>query len=50
MYTLQEISMSNYILAQVRELLGRNLDAYEIAHRLHIDVVYVEQALTILNT
>jgi hypothetical protein len=42
--------MSNYILAQVRELLGRNLEVYEIAHRLHIDILYVEQAVAFLRT
>jgi hypothetical protein len=41
--------MSNYILAQVRELLGRNLDVFEIAHRLHIDIVYVQQAIDLLR-
>jgi len=41
--------MSNYILSQVRELLGRNLDIFEIAHRLHIDISYVQQAVKILK-
>lgn len=41
--------MTNYILAQVRELLGRNLDVFEIAHRLHIDIVYVQQAVEFLR-
>lgn len=38
-----------YIVAQVRELLGRNLDSNEIAHRLHMDIILVEQAIYLLN-
>jgi hypothetical protein len=41
--------MSNYILAQVRELIGRNLDPLEIARRLHISVLHVEEALVLLK-
>jgi len=37
------------MLMQIRELLERNLDAYEIAHRLHIDISIVEQAMAILS-
>jgi hypothetical protein len=40
----------SYILMQVRELLDRNLNAYEIAHRLHIDITLVDQAIQILTT
>ena len=32
-------------ILQVRELLERNLDAVEIAHRLHIDVSVVQQVV-----
>jgi hypothetical protein len=38
------------ILLQVRELLGRNLEAYEIAHRLHMDIGYVKQAMVMLGS
>jgi len=41
--------MSNYILAQVRELIGRKLDPVEISRRLHISIVYVNDALAILK-
>lgn len=37
------------VALQVKELLSRNLDAYEIAHRLHIDVELVRQAIIILT-
>jgi predicted transcriptional regulator len=39
-----------YVLLQVKELLDRNLNAYEIAHRLHIDISIVDQAIQILTT
>jgi hypothetical protein len=42
--------MSNYILDQVRELLTRSLSANEISHRLHIDIVYVQQAIDFLKS
>jgi len=38
-----------YVLVQVRELLDRNLNAYEIAHRLHIDISIVDQAIQLLT-
>jgi len=41
--------MMTSLIMQVRELLERNLDAYEIAHRLHIDISIVEQAIAILS-
>ena len=38
--------MSQYdIIAQVRELLERNLKASEIAHRLFLDIHQVKQIL-----
>ena len=37
------------LLLQVKELLSRNLDALEIAHRLHINVAVVQQAITDLS-
>jgi DNA-binding MarR family transcriptional regulator len=36
-------------LIQIRELLSRNLDAVEIAHRLHVTVDYVTSAIKILK-
>ena len=44
----QENTMA-YIVAQVRELLNRNLDSNEIAHRLHMNIDLVNQAIEILN-
>jgi len=38
-----------YVLLQVKELLDRNLNAYEIAHRLHIDISIVDQAIQMLT-
>ena len=35
---------------QIKELLERNLDPFEIAHRLHIDVSMVEQVIVLLNS
>jgi hypothetical protein len=40
--------MSNDILAQVREMLDRTRDPFEIAHKLHIDLEFVQQAMSIL--
>ena len=37
------------LLLQVKELLSRNLDAFEIAHRLHINIELVQQAIIILT-
>ena len=50
-YALRENSMSyKEIVAQIRELLGRNLSTLEISNRLHLDVRYVEQAITVIRT
>jgi DNA-binding CsgD family transcriptional regulator len=37
------------MLLQIKELLSRNLDAVEIAHRLHLSVDYVRAAIDILT-
>jgi len=37
------------LLLQVKELLGRNLDAYEIAHRLHVSIDHVQTAIDTLS-
>lgn len=37
------------MLLQVKELLSRNLDAVEIAHRLHLNIDYVRAAIEILT-
>ena len=37
------------MLLQVKELLSRNLDAVEIAHRLHLNVDYVRSAIDLLT-
>jgi len=37
------------MLLQVKECLSRNLDAIEIAHRLHINIDYVNVAIAILS-
>lgn len=39
----------SYIVMQVKELLDRNLDAYEISHRLHLDIHYVLGAIAKLS-
>jgi len=36
------------MIAQVRELLERHLDAIEIANRLHVDIAVVEQVIILL--
>jgi len=50
MYSTQGVYMSyRDMLAQVRELLGRNLTPNEIAHRLAMsvtDVLFVQKMLT----
>ena len=33
------------IVLQVKELLTRHLDAVEIAHRLHMDLITVQQII-----
>ena len=37
------------ILQQVKELLSRNLDAIDIAHRLHVNIDLVNDAIRILS-
>jgi transposase-like protein len=37
------------MLLQIKECLSRNLDAVDIAHRLHVSIDYVNQAIEILN-
>ena len=37
------------MLLQVKELLSRNLDAFEIAHRLHINIDNVNSAIELLT-
>ena len=45
-YALQENVMSQYdIIAQVNELLERNLNSFEIAHRLCLDLNQVQQII-----
>lgn len=36
------------LLRQVKELLERNLDAVEIAHRLHVSIEHVNQTIECL--
>jgi hypothetical protein len=35
---------------QIRELLERHLDSFEIAHRLHLDIVTVNNVVAFLST
>ena len=37
------------ILQQVKELLSRNLDTIDIAHRLHVNIDLVNDAIRILS-
>ena len=37
------------IISSVRELLSRNLDCLEIAHRLHLDPYLVQCAIDFIN-
>lgn len=37
------------ILQQVKELLSRNLDTIDIAHRLHVNIDQVNEAIRILK-
>lgn len=37
------------IVSSVRELLSRNLDCLEIAHRLHLDPYVVQWAIDFIN-
>ena len=36
------------IVAQIKELLGRNLDSFEIAHRVCLDLNQVNQIIATL--
>jgi len=36
-------------MLQVKELLSRNLDAVDIAHRLHVNVDLVNDAIRLLS-
>jgi len=36
-------------VVQIRELLERNLDPFEIANRLHIDISFVEQVIQLIG-
>ena len=36
------------VVAQIKELLGRNLDSFEIAHRLCLDLNQVNQIIATL--
>jgi orotate phosphoribosyltransferase-like protein len=47
------IKITKDLILSVRELLDRSLDAYEIAHRLHIDmddVVTIIKLITDIST
>ena len=37
------------MLLQIKECLSRNLDAVEIAHRLHLNIDYVRVAIDLLT-
>jgi len=37
------------LMLQVKELMSRNLDAVEIAHRLHANIDRVSQAIELLK-
>jgi len=37
------------LMLQVKELLSRNLDAVEIAHRLHANIEQVTRAIELLK-
>ena len=37
------------MLLQIKECLGRNLDAIEISRRLHLDIDYVRAAIEIIT-
>jgi hypothetical protein len=37
------------LMLQVKELMSRNLDAVEIAHRLHANIDQVNQAIELLK-
>jgi hypothetical protein len=37
------------LLLQVKELLSRNLDAVDIAHRLHVNLDQVTEAIRLLS-
>jgi hypothetical protein len=37
------------IVMQVRELMERHVDPFDIAHRLHIDISLVDQIILLLS-
>jgi len=37
-------------VSQIRELLERHLDSFEIAHRLHLDIAFVTDVIAVLST
>ena len=41
--------MARDVLMQVKEMVERNLNTYEIAQRMHVDVSVVEHALQLLK-
>lgn len=43
------IKISKDIILQVKELMSRNLDSIEIAHRLHIDADDVRMIIDMIN-
>jgi hypothetical protein len=43
------LKLSKDIVLQVKELMSRNLDTFEIAHRLHIDADDVRMIVDIIN-
>ena len=49
LYGIRRCICMSPILLQVKELLSRNLDAVDIAHRLHLHIDTVEQAIHILK-
>ena len=36
-------------VSQIRELLERQLDSLEIAHRLHLDISFVTDVIAVLS-
>lgn len=43
------IKLSKDIVLEVKELMSRNLDTLEIAHRLHIDIDDVRMIIDVVN-
>jgi hypothetical protein len=44
------ITHTKQLILQVKEMLDRNLDAVEIAHRLHIDYDDIKLLIDAVNT